>query len=107
MRFGYLLFLPDNAIFILTRQNKYAGQYRPVSAVTLVEAFYHGKKSLSSISQKVWQTLLSDFMQNELFLKLKNRIKQTNTLPADSQNVGFRQIGRMQKLSSEIYIQYM
>ena len=44
MKFGYL-FLPDNAIFILTRQNKYAGQYRPV----LIEAFYRSlKKSLFS-----------------------------------------------------------
>ena len=49
MKFGYLLFLPDNAIFILTRQNKYEVQYRPVFVVPLVETFYHGlKKSLFS-----------------------------------------------------------
>ena len=37
-------YLPDNAIFILTRQNKYAEQYRPVFVVPLAEAFYHGLK---------------------------------------------------------------
>ena len=55
MKFGYLLFLPDNAIFILTRQNKYAGQYRPAFVVPLVEAFYHGLKkaySLKAYSRK-------------------------------------------------------
>ena len=49
MEFGYLLFLPDNVIFILTRQNKYAVQYRPVFVVPLVESILPwSKKSLFS-----------------------------------------------------------
>ena len=48
MKFGYL-FLPDNAIFILTRQNKYAGQYRPVFVVPLVDTFYDGLKKACSL----------------------------------------------------------
>ena len=49
MKFGYLLFSPNNAIFILTRQNKYAGQYRPVFVVPVVKAFYHGLKKACSL----------------------------------------------------------
>ena len=49
MKFGYLLFSPNNAIFILTRQNKYEGQYRPVFVVPVVKAFYHGLKKVCSL----------------------------------------------------------